>query len=1174
MTRIAARSFVFSFLAIFAWIGADNDALAQGEGADPVAVAIESAERAQEILTKGEPSPEDTQELIGLAPDLNAGAVAAFRAERLDEAITLFATALRMDEALLPEGHQKIISGLHSLAFIYQKAMRYDDAEPLYRSALAIREAMLPPNHPEIAINLADLGSLLANTGRPEEAEPLYERALAIREAILPENDPLIVRSLIQLSDMYNLMGRYDEQESLIRRALAMQEAVLPADHPDVAATLNKLARTVDDLGRPIEAEGLYRRALSICQQSYPTNHPAISGTISELANTLVNLGRYEEAETLHMRALAMREAVAPDSPDIARSLHYLAGLYRDLGRSDEAEDALKRAIAIRERLPEGRRTLANSISMLGDLYKDTGRFAESETLQKHALALRQEILPEGHSEIATSLNGLARTYVATQRFDEAEALYRRSLALRQASLPAGHPFIRTAFNNLASLFEQRGHYDEAESFYKQALGVAALSDVTDPELAETLDNLANLYDQTGRAAEGLRLHERALTLMEASLPPSHSSIATNLNNQASALDRMDRHADAEILRRRSLSINEAALPEAHPSRIAGLSNLAFTISVQGRYEEAAGFSQRAVASILELGTADLEFFRGDFLQDVSLSLHLEQDADKPEFEPFAIHQWPMGGAAGTAIAAARAQGKGGDALREMARRRDRLQEELKATDKLLSSALGALDGSHNPSLIGELRGRYDRLLGERASVEAELTERFPAYADLASPVPLTVSETQTLLGPQEALVSFMLTGDPKVPGFVFAVTAEGGDWGWIEDSEEVKRLSGELRSLMVGGDRGAKSLSQRVSPAELRAKEIPALAHRLHELLLGPVASTIKAKRDLIIVPDPYLADLPVHLLVSEQPPPETGAAQSFKSARWLIRDHTVTVLPAVSSLRALRQRATRASSAAKPFLAFADPVIGHGGPMQCAKANTPAQLASAARGIVEIGSGALFRSGLSVDGQSLADVESVRALPRLADTRCEAMAISAAIGGTQSGLFFDDRATETQLKGLNDAGALADYRVLLFATHGLAPGDMGSAEPALVLTPPTQATSTDDGLLTASEVAGLVLDADFVVLSACNTASAGAAGGHSFSGLARAFFYAGAKSLLVSHWPVHSDAAVKLTTRALAAGPDVTRSEAIRLAMLSMIDDPNELQDADPVRWAPFSLVGESSR
>lgn len=1172
MRRVAARRFVFSFLAVFAWIGVGNSALSQGEGVDPVAVAIEGAERAQEILAKGEPTPEDAQELIRLAPGLNAGAVAAFRAERLDEAITLFATALRMDEALLPEGHQKIITGMHSLAFVYQKARRYDDAEPLYRRALATREAVLPPNHPEIAINLADLGSLLANTGRAEEAEPLYERALAIREAILPENDPLIVRSLIQLSDMYNLMGRYEQQEPLIRRALAKQEAMLPADHPDVAATLTKLASTVGDLGRPVEAEGIYRRALSIFEQNYPTNHPALSATTSELAGTLANLGRYEEAEALHMRALAMREAVAPDGPDVARSLHYLAGLYRDLGRSDEAEDALMRAIAIRERLPEGQRTLANSISMLADLYKDTGRFAESETLHKQALALRQEILPAGHAEIATSLNGLARTYVATQRFDEAEALYRRSLALRQASLPAGHPFIRTALNNLASLFVDRGRYDEAEGLYRQALGVDTPSHVTDPQLAETLDNLANLHDLTGRAAEGLQLHERALALMEANLPPTHSSIATNLNNQASALDSMDRHADAERLRRRSLAINEAALPEAHPSRIAGLSNLAFTIATQGRYEEAASFSRRAVASILELGTADLETFRGDFLQDASLALHLEQDIGTPEFQPFAIHQWPMGGAAGTAIAAATAQGEGGDALREMARRRDRLQEELKATDQLLSSALGAMDQTGNSLLIDELRARYDRLLGERGIVDAELADRFPAYSDLARPVPLTAAETQMLLAPQEALVSFMLSGDPKVPGFVFAVTAEGVDWGWIEDSQAIMRLSGELRSSMVGGNRGATSLSQRASPAELRAKEIPALAHRLHQLLLGPVASTIKEKRDLIIVPDPYLADLPLHLLVTEKPHADTDAAQSFKSARWLIRDHTVTVLPAVSSLRALRQLTTRASSAERPFLAFADPVIGHGGPMQCAEASV--QPVAEARGIVEVGSAALFRSGLAVDGRSLADVESVRALPRLADTRCEAMAISAAIGGTPSGLFFDDRATETQLKDLNEAGALADYRVLLFATHGLAPGDIGSAEPALVLTPPARATPTDDGLLTASEVAGLVLDADFVVLSACNTASAGAAGGHSFSGLARAFFYAGAKSLLVSHWPVHSDAAVKLTTRALAAGPNVTRSEAMRLAMLSMIDDPKAPQDADPVRWAPFSLVGESSR
>lgn len=153
-----------------------------------------------------------------------------------------------------------------------------------------------------------------------------------------------------------------------------------------------------------------------------------------------------------------------------------------------------------------------------------------------------------------------------------------------------------------------------------------------------------------------------------------------------------------------------------------------------------------------------------------------------------------------------------------------------------------------------------------------------------------------------------------------------------------------------------------------------------------------------------------------------------------------------------------------------------------------------------------------------------------------------------------------------------LKDYRVLHFATHGLVAGELnGLDEPALVLSPPDAASEADDGLLTAAEVAGLSLAAEWVVLSACNTAAGSDVGADALSGLARAFFFAGARGLLVSHWAVNSNAAVILTTQTFAAlGRDagIGRAEALRRTMLSMIaaGDP-------PAHWAPFILVGEGA-
>jgi CHAT domain-containing protein len=166
---------------------------------------------------------------------------------------------------------------------------------------------------------------------------------------------------------------------------------------------------------------------------------------------------------------------------------------------------------------------------------------------------------------------------------------------------------------------------------------------------------------------------------------------------------------------------------------------------------------------------------------------------------------------------------------------------------------------------------------------------------------------------------------------------------------------------------------------------------------------------------------------------------------------------------------------------------------------------------------------------------------------------------------------ATEPRFRAM----PLGEYRVLYFATHGLLPTALRcQSEPALVLSPPAvQATSRDaDGALDASEVAQLHLNADLVVLSACNTATAaGQFGGESLSGLAGAFFHAGARSVLASHWEVPSAQTVQLMTGLFERlGPSLNGSiaEALRQSQLALIAKP---ETAHPFFWAAFTLIGD---
>jgi CHAT domain-containing protein len=216
-------------------------------------------------------------------------------------------------------------------------------------------------------------------------------------------------------------------------------------------------------------------------------------------------------------------------------------------------------------------------------------------------------------------------------------------------------------------------------------------------------------------------------------------------------------------------------------------------------------------------------------------------------------------------------------------------------------------------------------------------------------------------------------------------------------------------------------------------------------------------------------------------------------------------------------------------------------------------------------------FRSGS-------ANIAAVRKLVPLPETAGELCDVARSLGSTDDSVLLGAAATEAALKAMSASGRLADARVVHFATHGLVAGELGGlAEPALVLSPPPEGAPAagleqDDGLLTASEVAQLRLNADWVVLSACNTAAGEKGNAEALSGLARAFFHAGARALLVSHWQVQSAAAVKLITRTFAGlrdRPDGGGAEALRQAMLATMAEGGAM--AHPAAWSPFVVVGE---
>jgi CHAT domain-containing protein len=336
-----------------------------------------------------------------------------------------------------------------------------------------------------------------------------------------------------------------------------------------------------------------------------------------------------------------------------------------------------------------------------------------------------------------------------------------------------------------------------------------------------------------------------------------------------------------------------------------------------------------------------------------------------------------------------------------------------------------------------------------------------------------------------------------------------------------------------------------------------------------------------LLIVPSGPLTQMPFEVLATE--PPKAALPQAFADYRdvaWLARKHAITVLPAVSSLKSLRELAKQ-SRAGEPYIGFGNPLLD-GDPARFKDDAVAAQLAREARcpGTAVQQTATLMERGKRARGRvrsngGIADVADIRSWTPLPETVDELCDVAQRLGvDPATHLYLGARATETEIKTLSDNGTLARYRIVHFATHGAISGEISrTSEPGLLLTPPREASGKDDGYLSTSEIAGLKLDADWVILSACNTASGDAKDTDALSGLARAFFYAGSRSLLVSHWQVASESTVNLITKVVAelkADPKIGRAEAFRRSELDLIDN-GKTYEAHPAFWAPFVLVGE---
>jgi CHAT domain-containing protein/tetratricopeptide (TPR) repeat protein len=964
--------------------------------------------------------------------------------------------------------------------------------------------------------------------------------------------------------------GRYAQAIPLSKRALAIEEKSLGPDHPEVGISHNNLALLLKNQGHYAEAEPHYKRASAIREKALGSDHPEVATVQDNLAVMYGLQGRFAEAEPLHKRALAIREkALGPDHPDVGISLNNLGALYRSQGRYADAEVAYKRALAITEKASgPDHPSVGTRVNNLAHLYKNLGRYDEAEALYKRALAIREKALGPDHPHTGQNLNNLAELYRAQSRHAEAEPLFKRALAIRERALGPNHPEVGQSLNSLASLLQDLGRDKDAEPLFRRALAISEKSLGPDHHsVGIEVNNLALLYDNQGRFGEAERFYKRALAIAERDLGPDHPDVGTYLNNLAGLFFSQRNWARAADFWRSSTSV---AIRRAQR----GSSDLGRALTGKRRNEP-----EQVSYRFQSLVKAGHRLAAQDRGQQAVLAAEMFQTA-----------QWALGSEAAGSLAQMAARGTKGDTkLAVLVRERQDLVEEWQKRDGArtgaVSQSLDARDKAAETANLARLAAIDARIAG----IDEQLARQFPDYSALAKATPLTIGEVQAQLGGNEALVLFLDTMEwQPTPEETFAWVVTKTDMRWVRSDLGTEALKREVAALRCGldavqwddasGSKRCRDLlktdAQRDANGNIRTDALPfdtIRAHALYKALFGQVEDLIRGK-DLLIVPSGSLTQLPFQVLVTVAP-----SDVDYRATQWLVRSNALTVLPAVSSLKALR-RVAKPSVAARPMLGVGNPLL-NGNPADRPWEAKWAQLArekqvcpqTVWQRVAKLA--AKHRSVTKVATRGgRADLDHLKMQVPLHDTADELCAVAKDLRLASSDILLGAKATETTLKGMN----LTQYRVLHFATHGTVAGEIeGTSEPGLILTPPAQQTELDDGYLSASEVAALKLDAEWVILSACNTAAGGAHGAEALSGLARAFIYAGARALLVSHWSVDSAATVKLITSAVGAitrDAKVGRAEALRGAMLALIDN-GESKETHPVYWAPFVVVGEGA-
>ena len=812
--------------------------------------------------------------------------------------------------------------------------------------------------------------------------------------------------------------------------------------------------------------------------------------------------------------------AFGKDSWEAAVGTNRLARQIREAGKPEDAEDLYREVLGVLGDRSDQTEFIIQTLDNIGYTLNEQGRFKEAEPFFLNVRRKYEQLGQTSDVGYATALNNIAQNLDLQGDYDRARPLHEAAYAL------------------LVSL-KGRESFDASWSEINFGLNL-----LWSGRSAEAIPKLEHAVRVRGlEAGESSPLFIAGLQyLAEAQLAAGDSASAAKTANTAFELALFSRGAShPDTLNSRRLRI------------LAGLATGGNTLddarilladSRKRRSEAGQGMSALRVVRRAE---REQHSFASIFIDSAwNHSRAIASGQPQIGVEAFVTAQDLFAGVASQALArsaALRAASRAG--VQAEAEDRDRLIDRWNSLDRQIVSSFSEAGAEPRRE---NLRKELTRVEDQLKAVEERLRAKAPDYYALIRPAALPLEAVQALLGPDEAALMLAST---EFGTHLMVVSDTGLAW---QRAGLTKAQADEAVHRLLGGFGGERS-----GESEILPDYDLATAHLLYDELIAPIAPAFAGKKRLFFSASGALASLPLGILAREVPA-EGSPDEQLRATRWFADDVAISVIPSLQSLQFIRQfRQDGGTAGGKPYLGFGDPLLtDHDANQQPA----------------EVDYQKLF--GIGARRGATGGIASPRALMDLGRIKGTATEIEAqwqALGRPAQAKFLGKEATETRVRSTPlRAGVIA------FATHGLLAGQLdGNGEPGLVFTPPVTPSEDDDGYLAASEIGGLRIAADWVLLSACNTAAGEGGSAEGLSGLARAFFFAGATNLLVSHWLVSDDVAPVLTLRAIELArddPTLSRAEALQRAMREVRSDPQHPEWAHPFFWAPFSFVGDGAR